>query len=120
MTTTKAVILAVVATVAASLLFGQTGSSASGQDWEMFAQRVAGTGGAGGSAGAGWPGERVYSDVFLYNKRTGKVYMHFGQCTSSGRELDGGCFASLAVFGDDPNVDVVPTPMNRDRGGRAY
>ena len=115
MTLQKTVTLAAVGIVAAGLLFAQANSSDNGQDWEMFGQPVAGTGGSAGSVGAGFPGESVRGGVFLYNKRTGKVYLYFTGCTSNGQELDGGCFSSLAVFGDNPNVSVTPTPMNRER-----
>ena len=117
MTFQKTVTLAAVGIVAAGLLFGQarqTDSSGNGQDWEMFAQNVA-AGGSGGNFG-----ERVRGEVFLYNKRTGKVYLRFDNCTSNGRELDGGCFGSIAVFGDDELVSVTPTPTNREGNGRPY
>lgn len=119
MTAQKTVTLAVAATVAAGLLFGQVSSSDSEQDWEMFGQRVAGTGGAAGSVGGGYPGERVYGNVFLYNKRTGKSYLYFNSCTSGGKEFNEGCFFNIPVTEDRGPLSPVPKPLE-DRSGRAY
>lgn len=119
MTFQKTVTLAAVGIVAMGLLFGQarqTDSSGNGQDWEMLSQTVD-AGAAGGQSIAG--GTSMRGEVFLYNKRTGKVYLRFTGCTSNGEELDGGCFASIAVFGDNPSVNVTPTPLEY-RDGRPY
>lgn len=65
--------LAIVGIVAADRFFGREDNSSNGQDWEMFGQRVAA--GASQSIHLARP---VAGEVFLYNKRTGKVYRYFG------------------------------------------
>lgn len=121
MSTSKAALVATLATlIITSLLFGQISprlpATTDANEWEIVSQRVA-AGAAGGSSV--FSGERVRGEVYLYNKRTGKVYLHFTGCTSNGRELDGGCFAPLAMFSDDEDVLVTPTPTN-SRNGRTY
>ena len=110
---TKVVLTSLGVVLLAALLLGQTGSQPTGMDWEMISQRVAVGAGGGQST---FPGERLSGEMFLYNRRTGKVYLRFTGCTSNGQDLDGGCFASIAVFGDNPAVDVTPTPTNYSRG----
>ena len=109
---TKVVLTSLGLVLLAALLLGQTSPSTE-SDWEMISQRVAVGAGGGQST---FPGERLAGEMFLYNRRTGKVYLRFTGCTSDGQDLDGGCFASIAVFGDNPGVDVTPTPTDYSRG----
>lgn len=97
----------------AGLLFAQAPSGSSEMEWEMLTSNIAGY--AAGGAGS-WSGGTNTSQVYLFNRRTGKVYLHFGSCSQNGVELDGGCFASLAVFQDDPGVQVTPTPTTYPDG----
>ena len=97
----------------AGMLFAQAPAVSDAMEWEMLPGNIAGY--AGGGQGS-WAGGTTTSKVYLFNRRTGKVYLHFVNCTRDGVELSGGCFASLAVFQDDPGVRVTPTPTTYPDG----
>ena len=69
-------------------LFGDTKAvEAQGgdQDWEMVQRNIAGAAAGGQSISSGLLRE---SDMFLYNKRTGKAYKYFPGCTSGQVQSD--------------------------------
>ena len=66
-------------------------------DWEMFSQNVDAAA-AGGQAE--WDGRAIWGETFLYNKRTGTVYV-YGNCTS----------------GDDKSACMWRLPVVDDRDG---
>lgn len=89
-------ILACTALAGCALLAAQVSAqddSEGGHDWEIVAGHPAGYGYSGGGQ---WPGSGsggvVQSQMFLYNKRTGKAYRYFPGCTSGGEAVDEGCF----------------------------
>lgn len=97
-------------TVVAGLVFAQSDSDSDDDyEWEMVSQKVAGTGGSGGGAYAvGLSGAPVYGTVFLYNKRTGKVFRYFENC---GDTNPNGCVVPLR-----PVHDMVGIPLPRAQG----
>ena len=77
-------------------------------EWDMISQHVAGTGGSSaGQATEASAGEAVHGIVFLFNKKTGKVYRFWSDC---GDDAPNGCLDPLPVFGLDPSYTLTPTP----------
>ena len=79
---------------------------------EMFSGNIAGYGAAAAAAGAGSarypetvtvPGGAETASVFLYNKRTGKVY-RYASCD------DGACFDALPIQEGDVTANETPMP----------
>ena len=106
---------AVAAAATAGLLWPQMeDTDPSGvQDWELVPGYPAGTGGGGQAIGSGLP---VHSRMFLYNKRTGKVYRYFENCTSGGVEEDGGCFYMIRVLDQRNGFQVRVQPTDASSG----
>ena len=98
----------VLAAVVAGLLLGQAPASSSGQEWELIAGRVAGYAGGQALFGGAEQGE-----MYLYNKRTGKVYKYFAECASGDAEAQGGCFYGLPVLDTRDGFWITPTPQTR-------
>lgn len=96
--------------VVAGLVFAQADSDSDDYEWEMISQRVAGTGGSGGGGFAGISGAPVYGEVFLYNKRTGKVFRYFANC---GESSPNGCVVPLRPLHD---MVGIPLPAPQSRG----
>lgn len=97
---------------AVGLVFAQADSdSGDTYEWEMVSQRVAGTGGSGGGAySVGISGAPVYGTMFLYNKRTGKVFRYFENC---GETNPNGCVVPLRPLHDMAGIPL-PRPQGRD------
>ena len=71
-------------------------------------------GSAGGSATSTIDGGGALGDVYLFNKRTGKVYLHFDDC---GEGRPGGCFGPLTVLEEeDSTLAVTPQPQSHRAG----
>ncbi len=108
-----AVLLAVVSAQTTDGVSADQGAS-EGADWEMIAQRVAGTGGgaAGGQSHSGAiPGNSIFGDVYLINKRTGRVYKVFDSC--GGTAGSNGCLAPLPAIDVDADVYApIPPPQS--------
>lgn len=115
--TTKTMLIAIAATFLAVLLFGQASNTSQQHEWELVPANITGYAAGGSSISHGnW----AEASMYLYNKRTGKVYVRFTNCAQGGVELDGGCFGSLAVFADDAGVTVTPTPTSHERDTRPH
>ena len=66
-----------------------------GQDWEL----VAGNMSDASAGGQSQFGERaVPGQMYLYNRRTGKVYRYFPFCSSGTDESEQGCFFGIPVL----------------------
>ncbi len=83
-------------------------------EWEMFSGNIAGYGAAAAGTGSGSvyayypetitvPGGAETASVFLYNKRTGKVY-RYASCD------DGACFDALPIQEGDVTANETPMP----------
>ena len=82
-------------------------------EWEMFSGNIAGYGAAAAGTRSGnlyvypeivtVPGGAKTASVFLYNKRTGKVY-RYATCD------DGACFAALLIQDADATINETPLP----------
>lgn len=84
----------------------------------MISQRVASSSSivATGSGAATPAADGVLSGaLFLYNKRTGKVYRVYTDCGAS--EADG-CLVPLPVVDEGVNPTVVPRPQVGNGGSR--
>ena len=97
-------------------------------EWQMFSERVAGTGGGGGAAGGGGSfsntvqprtGNPVYGDVWMYNRRTGKIYRVFSQCAESdgGYTGNAGCLIAVRIYSSDRLDRHLPNPQVSDPPG---
>ena len=76
-------------------------------EWDMISQHVAGTGGSGaGQASESSAGAPVHGNVFLFNKRTGKVYRFWAGCQDDGPN---GCLEPLPTVTLSATYTVVPT-----------
>ena len=76
-------------------------------EWDMISQNVAGTGGSSaGQASESSTGEPVHGNVFLFNKRTGKVYRFWAGCENDGPN---GCLEPLPTVTLSATYTVVPT-----------
>lgn len=85
----------------------ETADTETEYEWDMISQNVAGTGGS--SAGQGSEasaGEPVHGNVFLFNKRTGKVYRFWAGCENDGPN---GCLEPLPTVTLSATYTVVPT-----------
>lgn len=122
MTTTKYIALAALALAALAAALAQvapppapqgSGDSTAGQDWEMVSGHPAGY---GYDAGGQWPGagggQVDLSEMFLYNKRTGKAYKYFPWCSSGGQEADQGCFFAIQVIDQRAGFQVHVQPTS--------
>ena len=99
--------------VATGFLLAQTPADPQGAgNWEMFSQRVAGTGGTGSGGFGGLTGSPVYGTVYLYNRRTGKVFRIFENC---GESQPNGCMVPLPTLHDTPGI-ALPRPQSRGYG----
>ena len=115
---------AIAACLTAGLLIGQSppplpasppgsllGDDGGGFEWQLVPGDIAGYGGAG--SGGDWapnPGGWAKGDMFLINRRTGKVYLFYGGCTVNGVEQ--ACFGNVAVINDPHSSDtLLPTPQ---------
>ena len=107
--TTKTVVAAIAVTFLAALLFGQASDTDSTLEWEMLTQNV-----AVGAAGGQWPGagSTVSAEVYLYNKRTGTVYVR-GTCD------DSPCFFRLGMSDERDGLYTAPEPT-RENGANPY
>ncbi len=79
-------------------------------DWDMISERVAGTGGSAGggqSFSSGLTGSPVVGNVYLFNRRTGKVYRVFHDCGDDGAN---GCITPLSVVNENVYAQDTPTP----------
>lgn len=115
--TTKTIVIAIAATFLAALLFGQASGTSQQHEWEMVSPHITSYASGGSSIAAGnWAEAAMY----LYNKRTGKVYLRFTNCSQGGVQLDGGCFGSIAVFADDAGVTVTPSPTTHESDVSPY
>lgn len=84
----------------------------------MISQRVASSGSlvaTGSRAATSADGGGLLGALFLYNKRTGKVYRVYTDCGAS--EADG-CLVPLPVIDEGVNPNVVPRPQVRNGGSR--
>ncbi len=106
--TTQTVVVAIAATFLVALLFGQASDTGSTLEWEMLTQNV-----AVGAAGE-WPGagSAVSAEVYLYNKRTGMVYVR-GTCS------DSPCFFRLGMSDEREGLYTAPEPT-RENGANPY
>ena len=88
------------------LLLAQTSDDASDQnhDWEMFSQNVA----AAQSSTASGSEYRVTGSIFLYNKKTGKVFRVFEGCGELGQN---GCVEAIPVLAEGHLGTLVPAPQ---------
>ena len=111
-----AVIAVILSLGIAGMGLGQGPVSPADQDWELVAANaVAWSGSAAGGQyiGGGTNGGWVPADMFLYNKRTGKVFKYFTGCSSGGVDSSEGCFFSIPVIDDQAGggFTVTPTPQ---------
>lgn len=82
-------------------------------EWDMISQNVAGTGGSSaGQASTSSAGEPVHGNVFLFNKRTGKVYRFWVSCD----DAPYGCLDPLPILALDPTYTSTPTPTSGSQG----
>lgn len=106
---TKVILICCGIVMVAALLFGQT-STAQGE-WEMISQRVSAGAGGGQSPFAG---NNAVGEVFLYNKRSGTVYVR-GNC-GVGTSSESPCFWRLPVSDERSDWHTIPTPQNYGSG----
>ncbi len=118
MTTTKFIALVAVALAALAAAIAQvappgSGDSADRQDWEMVPGHPAGYGyDSGGQYPGAGGGRVVQSEMFLYNKRTGKAYKYFPGCSSGGEEADEGCFFLIQALDGRGGFQVRVEPTS--------
>ena len=113
-----AIAIALVGLIVTGVLIAQstteTADTETEYEWDMISQNVAGTGGSSaGQATESSAGEPVHGTVFLFNKRTGKVYRYWADC---GDDAPHGCLDPLPVFGLDPTYTLTPTPTSGSQG----
>ena len=88
---------------------GEDGSwpaTGNGYEWVMVSQNVA-TAVGGGSNFV----DRVRGHMYLYNRRTGKVYLYFAKCTSGNVESDQGCFFAIPTLHSGEAFVSTPRPQ---------
>lgn len=96
---------------------GMDDAQSDGQDWTLVSSNVAAWDPASGSGSAvasegGW----VMGDLFLLNKRSGKVYVYFGSCQGSNT----GCFGPIPVLEEDNGMlTATPRPQTGSASGRS-
>ena len=113
----------VLGAVVASFVFAQSATETEAEtstehEWEMFSQHVAGFGGTAGggqSLAAGSAGGPVVGAMFLYNKRSGKVYSVFTDCGTDGPD---GCVVAIPAL-DGTARSNTPTPQTGYSGVRS-
>ena len=84
----------------------------------MISQRVASSSSivaTGSGAATSADGGGLVGVMFLYNKRTGKVYKVYTDCGASRAD---GCVVPLPVVDEGVNPNVVPRPQARNGGSR--
>ena len=93
----------------------ETTDSETEYEWDMISQNVSGTGGSSaGQASESSAGEPVHGNVFLFNKKTGKVYRFWAGCEDDGPN---GCLEPLPTVTLSATYTVVPTSSS---GQSAY
>ncbi len=102
--------------IVTGMLIGQsTTSTESEYEWDMISQHVAGTGGgSAGQATEASAGEAVHGYVFLFNRRTGKVYRFWADCDTDGQN---GCLEPLPTVTLSSTFTVTPEAT---RGSQTY
>lgn len=113
-----AIAIALVGLIVTGVLIAQstteTADTEAEYEWDMISQNVSGTGGSSaGQASISSAGEPVHGIVFLFNKRTGKVYRFWREC---GDDAPNGCLDPLPIFGLDPTYTLTPTPTSGSQG----
>jgi len=78
-----------------------------GQDWQMISGHPAGSAAGGQAISRGFVSS---SDMYLYNRRTGKAYKYFTGCTAGGVESDEGCFFAIPVLDNRSGFQVHVKP----------
>ena len=92
------------------------------EEWKMFSNNVAGTGGSGGGANefaSGGTGNPVIGTTWLYNTKTGKVYRVWSGCGEgrNGYSGDAGCLFAVQVYSGDRLGLYQPNPLTDDPPG---
>lgn len=114
--------LALVAIAVVGVLLGQTDSEPASpsppplgaDEWQMISQMVSGSL-VQGSAGPAGSADPAYGDMFLFNRRTGKVYRFFDTC---GAGYENGCLVPVPIIDEGAYQTVVPRPQ-AGNGGRS-
>ncbi len=112
MTKPRLVAAVAVAVLVVGLLLAQAPTGGGALEWEMFkSEHLVWTTDADTENRI--PESRW--SVFVYNKRTGKIYRYFNSCSSGTIELENGCFA-LVPISEDGRSGFWRTPEPTSRG----